>query len=139
MSFTISTPASAKARLTAKGWDNEVQCSQEYLYDTHHVALVLMNSFEWLYSTILFVTVGLRIRLLKKKIDGLATNMSCCLMTILERILREELTTAAQVSSADDSMARTLKWRLVEYVKDCRQSEEHERRNMALLKCWFEI
>ena len=32
-------------------------------------------------------------------------------MTTLERILLSEVTTAAQVSSAEDSMARTVKWR----------------------------
>jgi len=32
-----------------------------------------------------------------------------CFTTTLERILREEVTTAAQVSSADDSKARTVK------------------------------
>jgi len=42
------------------------------------------------------------------------TDMSFCLMTTFERILREESTTAAQVSSAEDSIARTLKGRLVD-------------------------
>lgn len=49
--------------------------------------------------------------------------MSCCLMTTLERICREELTTAAQVSSAEDSIARMLRRR---------ESVETERRNIEL-------
>ncbi len=34
-----------------------------------------------------------------------------CLMTTFERILRDEVTIAAQVSSAEDSRARTVKCR----------------------------
>lgn len=43
--------------------------------------------------------------------SGRETHTWFCLRTTFERILRDEVTTAAQVSSAEDSKARTVKWR----------------------------
>ena len=40
------------------------------------------------------------------------TNDDCWLTTTLDRIWRSEVTTAAQVSSAEDSRARTVKLRV---------------------------
>lgn len=45
--------------------------------------------------------------------SGRETHTWFCLRTTFERILRDEVTTAAQVSSAEDSKARTVKWRRV--------------------------
>ncbi len=93
----------------------------DFSSDTNHITLMFMDSFYRMYPSILLVSARLKVRFIKKR-NGLVTYVSCCLMTILERIFREELTTAAHVSSADDSMARTLKWRLVKFVKERRQS-----------------
>ena len=41
----------------------------------------------------------------------MAAHDACWFTTILDRILRSDVTTAAQVSSAEDSSARTVKSR----------------------------
>ena len=46
-------------------------------------------------------------------IAGMIANKVFCLMTTFERISRLEVTMAAQVSSAEDSSARTEKPRLI--------------------------
>jgi hypothetical protein len=38
----------------------------------------------------------------------LSTDISCCFMTMFDKISREEVTIAAQVSSAEDSRAKTV-------------------------------
>jgi hypothetical protein len=43
--------------------------------------------------------------------SGRGAHTWFCLRTTFERILRDEVTTAAQVSSAEDSKARIVKWR----------------------------
>lgn len=44
------------------------------------------------------------------------TDEDCWLTTTLDRTLRSEVTTAAQVSSAEDSRARTVNLRLGRYA-----------------------
>lgn len=65
-----------------------------------------------MYSSIALVTGKAKSVLLESG-EHKVTDMSFCLITTFERILRDEFTTAAQVSSAEDSIARTLKQRLV--------------------------
>jgi hypothetical protein len=59
---------------------------------------------------------------MRNKAPGEGTHRWCCLITTFERIRREESTTAAQVSSAEDSRARTVNLRderVVEHRSMC--------------------
>ena len=61
--------------------------------------------------------------------SGRGAHTWFCLRTTFERILRDEVTTAAQVSSAEDSRARTVKCRRMA----CRRGEGNGNRRGRLI------
>lgn len=98
----------SRARRTAKGYGRSASLWCNVLA-TYHIALVSFNSDKWVNSTILLVTVQ-RLSFNGINMVVCTTYSVCCLMTTFVKISRSEVTTAAQVSSADDSRA-SMTWR----------------------------
>ena len=111
--FCIDIPDSPSALLTAIGYANEPLSTN---LDALHVtaclpcyadALQLQPWGEYHQNLHAYGNGGDE-ELASNRID-LQTYRSCCLMITLERICRDDVTTAAQVSSAELSTARTVK------------------------------
>ncbi len=77
---------------------------------TCHVALVRVKRDKRMYPTI-FLKTSLRVRNRNRFQVIERTYKACWLITTLESIFLSEVTTAAQVSSAEDSSASTVSLR----------------------------
>ena len=82
---------------------------------TCHTALVGVEGDVRVYAAILFearLWGNERDDMRRERVMRSGTDEDCWLTTTLERTLRSEVTTAAHVSSAEDSRARTVNLRL---------------------------
>ena len=107
MSVATLRFASVRARLTARGYGERVKRRNELWKCADHVSLMALDSQHGMYAAIRFMA-----KMASEGRRGVEMGplyMLFCLMTTFERILRAEVTTAAQVSSAEDSMARTVR------------------------------
>ena len=83
------------------------------MFETCHIPLVSMKRNIGMDAAILLQSIACQIHSrtrLNVKVE-MAAHDACWFTTILERILRSDVTTAAQVSSAEDSSARIVKSR----------------------------
>lgn len=106
MSREMSKPASSRARLTAPGYIAKWRSIKTKLYK-YHITLVRLHRIERVNTSLCLMSS----RMLAVKITASWNRHSYilfCLITTLDRIFLDELTIAAQVSSAEDSRARTL-------------------------------
>lgn len=103
--------ASARARCTATGWDALGLRKRETPQRTNHIPLVRLDGIVGVNTTPLFVSTWVQVSFMPWSHEDLGlTDMSFCFITTFDKTRRSEVTTAAQVSSADDSRARTVKF-----------------------------
>jgi len=107
MSVATLRFASVRARLTARGYRERVERGNELWKHADHVSLMALDGQHGMYAAIGFMAeiAGEG----RRGVERGRPYRWFCLMTTFERILRAEVTTAAQVSSAEDSMARTVR------------------------------